>query len=106
MIRDLHIGSGAIRDIEEQLFYLGGKDEAVGTKWLESVGDTLKSLIDSPDLGSPCELIHVRLTGIRVWSVTGFKNHLVYYRVRGELLEVLRILHGARDVDAIDFEIS
>jgi toxin ParE1/3/4 len=33
-----------------------------------------------------------------MWPVPGFRNHLIFYRVTGDAIEVLRVLHAARDV--------
>ena len=41
-------------------------------------------------------------TGERLVStVPGFENHLIFYRVTEEAIEVFRVLHGARDIEAI-----
>jgi plasmid stabilization system protein ParE len=37
------------------------------------------------------------LDGIRVWPVAGFKNHLIFYRVLIDEIEVVRVIHGSRD---------
>ena len=41
------------------------------------------------------------LADVRSWPIGGFKNHLIFYRPAPHGIEVLRILHGARDLDAI-----
>lgn len=38
------------------------------------------------------------LEGIRSWVVKGFENYIVFYREIPGAIEVLRVLHGARDV--------
>jgi len=38
---------------------------------------------------------------VRSFPLKGFPNHLVYYRAVEGGIEVLRVLHGARDIDAI-----
>lgn len=35
---------------------------------------------------------------MRRWPVTGFENYLVYYRPLRDGIEIIRILHGARDI--------
>jgi toxin ParE1/3/4 len=37
----------------------------------------------------------------RVFSVSGFDKILVLYRPVGDRVEILRVLHGARDLDAL-----
>ena len=42
-----------------------------------------------------------RLTGLRVFPVRGFPKHLIFYRPVADGIELVRVLHGARDVAAI-----
>ncbi len=34
--------------------------------------------------------------------VRGFERHLVFYRLAGDALELIRVYHAARDVDEIE----
>jgi plasmid stabilization system protein ParE len=36
-----------------------------------------------------------------VCAVRGFPNHLIFYREHAGLLEVVRIVHGARDLPRV-----
>jgi len=36
--------------------------------------------------------------------MTGFPNHLVFYRVFDAEVEIVRVLHSARDMDTIALE--
>lgn len=38
---------------------------------------------------------------MRVWSVRDFPKHLIFYRATDDRIEILRVLHGARDAAAI-----
>lgn len=39
--------------------------------------------------------------GARRVAVTGFPKHLVFYQSRGDEIVVLRIVHGARDLESL-----
>jgi len=41
-----------------------------------------------------------RLQGIRVFRIQSFPNHLVFDFVRNDSINVVRALHGSRDLDA------
>ena len=43
------------------------------------------------------------LAGGRVWRISGFEKHLIFYRPRPEGVEILDVIHGARDLEALDF---
>jgi toxin ParE1/3/4 len=36
---------------------------------------------------------------VRVWHVRGFRNYLIFYRPIDNGVEVVRVLHGARDIE-------
>ena len=61
---------------------------------------TLIDLAESPGSGSPFESDQPDLANVRFRRVKGFSNHLVFYVEHKEAIEVLRILHGAQDLDA------
>jgi toxin ParE1/3/4 len=39
--------------------------------------------------------------GIRLWRIRGFERYLIFYRPIPDGIEVIRVLHGARDIDTI-----
>ena len=61
---------------------------------------SIQFLAASPEAGVVCGF-----TGeprdVRKWPVPGFPNILILYRIDGEYLDVVRVLHGLRDVGAI-----
>jgi toxin ParE1/3/4 len=36
-----------------------------------------------------------------MWLVKGFEKYLIFYRTTDELVEIVRVLHAARDIDGI-----
>jgi toxin ParE1/3/4 len=54
-----------------------------------------------PKMGRLKMLHNPALKGLRVWPVQGFEEILIFYQVSNELLRVIRILHGKRDVTRI-----
>ena len=41
------------------------------------------------------------LRRVRRWPVTGFENWLIFYLPRANGVEVVHIIHGARDIEAL-----
>ncbi|NQT36306.1 MAG: type II toxin-antitoxin system RelE/ParE family toxin [Planctomycetes bacterium] len=54
-----------------------------------------------PEMGALCWFRSPQATDVRVWSIGGFENHLVFYRPIESGIDVIRVIHGARDVRAI-----
>ena len=38
---------------------------------------------------------------MRSWAVSGFENYLIFYRPQSEGIEVVRFVHGARDIPSL-----
>jgi toxin ParE1/3/4 len=38
---------------------------------------------------------------VRQWRIKNFQDYLVFYRVQDDRVEILRVLHGARDLEGI-----
>ena len=55
-------------------------------------------LLAFPFIGRPRTFKMV--AGVRSWRVPGFKNHLIFYRVNNEIVAVLAVLEGHRDLAA------
>ena len=39
--------------------------------------------------------------GIRMWPVGGFEKYLIFYQEIPNRIEILRVLHSARDIESI-----
>ena len=69
-------------------------------RFLENTEATLAELANSPGIGSPFESDRPDLYNLRFRRVKGFPNHLIFYIEHTNAIEVVRILHGARDIDS------
>jgi toxin ParE1/3/4 len=45
-----------------------------------------------------------RASGIRRWPIPEFPKHLIFYRPTDDGVDILRVLHGARDVGKTQME--
>ena len=86
-------------DIASYGDYLAERDPAVALRFADAVDATVEMLCRSPNLG---ERLHTDLLGqIRYRTVIDFKNYLVFYRQVDDVLEIVRVLHCARDYDKL-----
>ena len=44
---------------------------------------------------------HFRDASLRSWRIGGYENYLIFYRLTDTTLEVVRVLHGAQDLQTI-----
>jgi toxin ParE1/3/4 len=91
----------ALRDIVEAALYISGDNVSAAERFLDAVEATFERLAQSPLIASEYHTSNVRLQGLRVARIRGFPKHLVFYFPQGDGIDVLRVLHGARDLDSI-----
>lgn len=82
----------------EHAAFIGQDSPATAERFLDAAEATFRQLQETPQLGRVYETEHPRLAGIRVIQVKGFSNHLIFYRPVPDGVELLHLLHGARDV--------
>ncbi len=92
----------AIADILEQAdWYQVQSDQRLAKRWEKAVTSTLLRITKIPNAGAPCRLQADELRGTRRLPVIGFSSHLIFYQLQhGEIL-VLRVVHGARDLESL-----
>ena len=87
-------------DIEEIGAYFFHRAPEVVERFYRAIDKTIEQLVRSPNLGERHPSRSPKLNNMRQWQVDGFPNHAIFYRPVGDRLEILRVLHGARDYAA------
>jgi toxin ParE1/3/4 len=103
----LNVRNRATQDLRQVANYIlvnGNADAA--SRFLESVEATFTRLAATPGMGKVVRSISDRLGEIRQWRVKDFQDYLIFYRIREEQVEILRLLHGARDLEGILFDLG
>jgi toxin ParE1/3/4 len=81
--------------------YIAESNPDAAGRFVDAAYTTFYFLTTQPELGRPRRFAHSSLTGLRSWRVAKFTRHLVFYRFHGGVVEILRVIHGARDLDAL-----
>lgn len=87
--------------LRQYTWYLEQDVPAVADRFLLAVSQSIGVLVDFPEAGVPRQMSNPQLAGLRAWPVKGFEEIRVYYIVRTDQVEVIRILHGRRDINAL-----
>ena len=96
------LSEAAVADILEQAeWYESQAGEKLAKRWEKAVTSTLLRLSRQPRAGSPCNFNPAELRGARRVSIAGFPRHLVFYLPYADEIVVLRIVHGARDLESL-----
>lgn len=100
----VHISEVAAKAIIDQAdYYASQQDEALAARWEKAVAGSIRSLLRMPERGSLCHFHPAGLRRLRRISVSGFPQHLVFYRYIHEqrIVHIVHVLHGARDIEAL-----
>ena len=89
----------ADRDLDEQaLYYATVGSLEVGHRFLLGAHDTFALLATHPNMGWPCRLTHPQLKALRMFRVKGFEKMLILYLPRPDGVDILRVIHGSRNL--------
>ena len=91
----------AEQDVVEASVYIADDNPSAAARFMDAVDETVQSLVKLPGTGRPREFDNPALAGMRSRLVKDFENYIIFYRPTEVGIEVLRLLHGARDIDAI-----
>ena len=91
----------ADQDIENEFNYLVDRNIDVALRFFKAVGNTCDTIAEMPGMGSPRTFKNSHLKGVRMWAVKGFPKYLIFYLTTDEDITVLRVLHGARNIEHI-----
>lgn len=92
----------AIADILEQAdWYRVQSGPRLAEQWERVVTTTIRSIARRPSAGSLCAFRAPELMGLRRVGIPKFPKHLVFYRSQGEEIFILRVVHGARDLERL-----
>jgi toxin ParE1/3/4 len=73
----------------------------VAVRFRDALRHTMESLCQHPLVGSRYRSSAPQLQDLRSWPIAGFEAIRIYYRVESDAIDVIRILHGKRDLKRI-----
>lgn len=69
--------------------------EAQADTYLSNIGDKLRILLDHPEIGPRYE------EGVLAYRKLNVGQHIAFYRIDGEIIPIVRILHGKADIPSL-----
>jgi toxin ParE1/3/4 len=101
MVNQIGIRPQARLDVVELATYIGRDNVAAANRFLDACETTFEFLSESPQIGTIYRTKNARLAALRVFRVRGFPNHLTFYLERASGIEIVRVVHGARDLETL-----
>lgn len=98
----LVLTDAAIANVLDQAdWYIQQSGRTLALRWERAVTSAIAFALRHPAAGSPCTFRSPELHGLRRTAIPRFPKHLLFYRFDGEEVLVLRIVHGARDLETL-----
>jgi len=100
--RRIFFSDAAIADILEQAdWYAAQSGRPLARRWEKAVMSAVSLVVRRPAAGAPCTFRPPELQDVRRMTISGFPKHLLFYRFDDEEVFVLRVVHGARDLERL-----
>lgn len=97
---ELRVHPQARRDVDAAFaYYMREASEATALRFVDDVEQALHLLCAHPAIGSRRHEASARLPGLRAWPLRPWL-YLVFYLPQDHQLDILRVLHTARDLPA------
>jgi toxin ParE1/3/4 len=99
---DVSFRPNAVRDVDSHAeHYRQNASLAVANKFYDAIDASVTVLRMQPQLGELCSFVGLQGSGIRLRRVQGFGEYVLFYTFDGATVEVVRVLHGKQDIDAV-----
>lgn len=90
----------ALEDLDLIWTYIARENVEAADRVLEAAYWTCKNIADHPELGRLREV--PRISGsLRSFVITDFPNYVIFYRPLAGAVQIVRVLHGARNIDRL-----
>ena len=97
----LIVRDDADADIDEIASFIARDNAEAGRRFYDAVLDDFRRLVAMPRIGAKRYVRRPQLQNLRSWPIGGYRNYLIFYLALDDGIDVLRIIHGARDVERI-----
>jgi len=92
----------AKRDLTNHFVFLGENASLeLARRFLHACNVSFHALAQMPELGATRRFGNPAFSSVRVWPVKGFERHLIFYRPLTGGVEILRVIHGARNIERL-----
>jgi toxin ParE1/3/4 len=91
----------ARKDLAEISAFYGEESLEVELRFIDAARKAFEKLSRNPKMGAVREYLDPKLEGLRMWPIARFTKVLIFYKPVDDGIEVVRVLHSARDIEAL-----
>jgi len=88
-------------DLVDVADYISHDNPGAADRFLDAAQRTFQLLATFPLLGTVTRYQDSQLEGVRLFPLRGFGDFLVVYQPQDDGVFILRVVHGARDLDQL-----
>lgn len=83
----------AAKDLEEIHDFIAEDNPSAALGFVNSIEEKCQTLATSPEIGRKRDELGFELRSFPI------KNYVIFYRIKSSTIQVIRILHSARDIN-------
>jgi toxin ParE1/3/4 len=91
MSRRLYVSPTAESDLAGILSYIASDKPGAATKFVQRLRNRCESLAHHPYVGEDCSILKPKMRRVT------YAGYLIFFRADDEKVEIIRVVHGARD---------
>jgi toxin ParE1/3/4 len=95
------IRDSALNDLDQISADIGKSSPGASVRFLEEAQRAFQLISDIPGIGTPRDFDVPSLQGVRMCPIPRFRRYLIFYLPGYESIEIVRVLHGSRNLLAI-----
>jgi toxin ParE1/3/4 len=100
--RIIHKTGLATTDINELAdHFLEKAGPAIALRFIDNAECAFDQIVAMPSIGALLGLDELPYEDIRRWHIDGFSHLMILYREMADGIEIVRVLHTARDIPAV-----
>ena len=95
-VRPYRVAAAANRDIGSHFEFIAADSFDAAVRFFDAFHEACAKLAAMPGMGTRREFEHPELADLRSWPIKGFQNFLIFYRIEGGFVRIVRVVHGAQ----------
>ncbi len=91
----------ALGDLDEHSEYIRQRNPRAALRFLSAAEAAFRQHASMPTIGERFETDNTAYQDLRCPPISGFPSHIVYFKPLADGVVIIRVIHGARDLDRI-----
>ncbi|MBE9141077.1 type II toxin-antitoxin system RelE/ParE family toxin [Nodosilinea sp. LEGE 07088] len=90
-----------IQDLIAHATYISLDNLDASDRFLHAAEATFQRIAELPNIGRLSGFSNLAIAQIRQYPIKGFNKYIIFYQIHPETVEVIRVLHGAQNLEFI-----